>query len=209
MAKRLTYQQIRELDPAEVGKMSTEDLRNLLGEARKKYSVRAKSLKRVSDKIYSPALEAMERYYEDVGVQSTEHVSRNRAYNELFNIRQFFNAKSSDVKEARKINIEQDKMLFGVTKSGRAKFRMDTKQRKKFWDLYDDFTEFSKTAETAFGYQNIWSELATIVVEQPYLINDKLSVFNLLENRLNHEKSERREGFDKDNTAFSGSWDGI
>lgn len=209
MAKRLTYQQIRELDPAEVGKMSTDDLRNLLGEARKKYSVRAKSLKRVSDKIYSPALEAMERYYEDVGVQSTEHVSRNRAYNELFNIRQFFNAKSSDVKEARKINIEQDKMLFGVTKSGRAKFRMDTKQRKKFWDLYDDFTEFSKTAETAFGYQNIWSELATIVVEQPYLINDKLAVFNLLENRLNHEKSERREGFDKDNTAFSGSWDGI
>ena len=86
---------------------------------------------------------------------------------------------------------------------------MDTKQRKKFWDLYDDFTEFSKTAETAFGYQNIWSELATIVVEQPYLINDKLAVFNLLENRLNHEKSERREGFDKDNTAFSGSWDGI
>lgn len=209
MAKRLTYQQIRELDPAEVGKMSTEDLRNLLGEARKKYSVRAKSLKRVSDKIYSPALEAMERYYEDVGVQSTEKVSRNRAYNELFNIRQFFNAKSSDVKEARKINIEQDKMLFGVTKSGRAKFRMDTKQRKKFWDLYDDFTEFSKTAETAFGYQNIWSELATIVVEQPYIINDKLAVFNLLENRLNHEKSERREGFDKDNTAFSGSWDGI
>lgn len=209
MAKRLTYQQIRELDPAEVGKMSTEDLRNLLGEARKKYSVRAKSLKRVSDKIYSPALEAMERYYKDVGVQSTEKVSRNRAYNELFNIRQFFNAKSSDVKEARKINIEQDKMLFGVTKSGRAKFRMDTKQRKKFWDLYDDFTEFSKTAETAFGYQNIWSELATIVVEQPYLINDKLAVFNLLENRLNHEKSERREGFDKDNTAFSGSWDGI
>ena len=209
MAKRLTYQQIRELDPAEVGKMSTEDLRNLLGEARKKYSVRAKSLKRVSDKIYSPALEAMERYYEDVGVQSTEHVSRNRAYNELFNIRQFFNAKSSDVKEARKINIEQDKMLFGITKSGRAKFRMDTKQRKKFWDLYDDFTEFSKTAETAFGYQNIWSELATIVAEQPYLINDKLAVFNLLENRLNHEKSERREGFDKDNTAFSGSWDGI
>lgn len=209
MAKRLTYQQIRELDPAEVGKMSTEDLRNLLGEARKKYSVRAKSLKRVSDKIYSPALEAMERYYGDVGVQSTEQVSRNRAYNELFNIRQFFNAKSSDVKEARKINIEQDKMLFGVTKSGRAKFRMDTKQRKKFWDLYDDFTEFSKTAETAFGYQNIWSELATIVVEQPYLINDKLAVFNLLESRLNHEKSERREGFDKDNTAFSGSWDGI
>ena len=209
MAKRLTYQQIRELDPAEVGKMSTEDLRNLLGEARKKYSVRAKSSKRVSDKIYSPALEALERYYEDVGVQSTEKVSRNRAYNELFNIRQFFNAKSSDVKEARKINIEQDKMLFGVTKSGRAKFRMDTKQRKKFWDLYDDFTEFSKTAETAFGYQNIWSELATIVVEQPYLINDKLAVFNLLENRLNHEKSERREGFDKDNTAFSGSWDGI
>ena len=209
MAKRLTYQQIRELDPAEVGKMSTEDLRNLLGEARKKYSVRAKSLKRVSDKIYSPALEAMERYYEDVGVQSTEHVSRNRAYNELFNIRQFFNAKSSDVKEARKINIEQDKMLFGVTKSGRAKFRMDTKQRKKFWDLYDDFTEFSKTAETAFGYQNIWSELATIVVEQPYIINNKLAVFNLLENRLNHEKYERREGFDKDNTAFSGSWDGI
>lgn len=209
MAKRLTYQQIRELDPAEVGKMSAEDIRNLLGEARKKYSVRAKSLKRVSDKIYSPALEAMERYYEDVGVQSTENVSRNRAYNELFKIRKFFNAKSSDVKEARKINIEQDKMLFGVTKSGRAKFRMDTMQRKKFWDLYDDFTEFSKTAETAFGYQNIWSELATIVVEQPYLINDKLAVFNLLENRLNHEKSERREGFDKDTTAFSGSWDGI
>lgn len=214
MAKRLTYQDIRDLDAAEVGKMSTEDLRSLLEQVRNKLDVRGKSFTRQREKIYSPAYNAILKYYVDAGMPPVENVSRNRAYNEIFQIRQFFRSKTSDVKEARRFNIEQDKMLFGTTKSGRAKFRMDSEMRTRFWDLYDDFTGTSKLAETVYGYQNIWTELASILVEKKYsygyeLYQNKTELFDLLERRLRNEDSERREGFDKDNTTFSGRWDGI
>lgn len=209
MIRRFTYQSIRDLDAAEVGKMSESEIKDILEKARKKYDVRKKSLKRVEKKTFSPALEKMESYYSEVGRAPVSELSRNRAFNELFNIQAFFRSKTSDVKGAEEVARKQDIQLFGADKIGRAKHRMTTAERTKFWDLYDEFTNYSKTAETAFGYQNIWSEIATIVVEQPYLLDDKLTVMNLLESRLKHEKSERREGFDKDNTAFSGRWDGI
>ena len=209
MAERFTYDSIRNLDAAEVGKMSESEIKSILEKARKKYDIRKKSLKRVENQTFSPALEKMESYYSEVGRSPVSELSRNRAFNELFNIQAFFRSKTSDVKGAEEVARKQDIQLFGADKAGRAKHRMTTAERTKFWDLYDEFTNYSKTAETAFGYQNIWSELATIVVDQPYLLNDKLAVMNLLESRLRHEKSERREGFDKDTTTFSGRWDGI
>ena len=97
MAKRFTYDDIRNLDASEVGKMSEADIKNLLAQARKKYDVRSRSLKRVREKTYSPALDKMESYYTDLGRQPIEDISRNRAYNELFNIQQFFRSKTSDI----------------------------------------------------------------------------------------------------------------
>ena len=67
MAKRLTYDDIRNLDPAKISKMSKPEVVSLLKQVRKKYDVRAKKLDNVSEKIYSPAKEKMEAYYEAAG----------------------------------------------------------------------------------------------------------------------------------------------
>lgn len=207
--KRFTIADIQNLDAAEVGKMSEGELKELLRQARKKMDIRGKTFTRASDEVYSPAFTGMLEYYRNNGMPDIERMSRNRAYNELFNIQSFFNAKTSTVEAARKFNKEQDMMLFGKTKYNSPAFRMDASQRKIFWSLYDDFTGYAPTADTIYGYQNIWSELASIVVEDPGILNyeNKTAIYEKLRQRLNNDKSERREGFDTEYSTFSGRWD--
>lgn len=207
MAKRFTYDDIRNLDASEVGKMSEADIKNLLAQARKKYDVRSRLLKRVREKTYSPAMDKMESYYTDLGRQPIEDISRNRAYNELFNIQQFFRSKTSDIKGAQEVARQQDIRLFGADSIGRAKHRMTVDQRTKFWNLYDDFTAMSPSAESIYGYQNMWTELAAIIVEQPNLLDDKMAVFDTLKARLRSSQDEKEKGFDRGATTFSGTWD--
>nr|DAH26622.1 MAG TPA: hypothetical protein [Caudoviricetes sp.] len=207
--KRFTIADIQNLDAAEVGKMSEVELKELLRQARKKMDIRGKSFIRVHDEVYSPAFTGMIEYYLNNGMPDIDRMSRNRAYNELFNIQRFFNAKTSTVEAARKFNKEQDIMLFGKTKYGSPTFRMDSSQRKSFWSLYEDFIGCSPTADTIYGYQNIWSELASIIVEDPGILNyeNKTRIYERLRQRLNNDKSERREGFDIEYSTFSGQWD--
>lgn len=203
MAKRLTYDDIRNLDPAKISKMSKPEVVSLLKQVRKKYDVRAKSLDRVSEKIYSPAKEKMDAYYEAAGRIAPSRISRNRAYNEIFQIQQFFNAKTSDVKGAKEVMRDQDIRIFGTTKSGRPKKRMTTEQRTRFWSLYEDFISTNKTAEYVFGYSNIWQELGDIVINGSS--GNKSEVFDTLEERLSKNQETGTE-FGK-GTVFSGEWD--
>ena len=203
MAKRLTYDDIRNLDPAKISKMSKPEVVSLLKQVRKKYDVRAKSLDRVSEKIYSPAKEKMDKYYKAAGRIAPSRISRNRAYNEIFHIQQFFNSKTSDVKGAREVMRDQDSHIFGTTKSGRPKKRMTTEQRTRFWDLYDDFISTNKTAEYVFGYRNIWQELGNIVINGSS--DNKPELFDTLAERLAKNQETGTEF--GDDTVFSGEWD--
>ena len=116
MAKRLTYDDIRNLDPAKISKMSKPEVVSLLKQVRKKYDVRAKKLENVSEKIYSPAKEKMEAYYEAAGRIAPSKISRNRGYNEIFQIQQFFIFFTSNVKGAREVMSDQDIRSFVPTK---------------------------------------------------------------------------------------------
>lgn len=203
MAKRVTYDYIRNIDPAEVSKMSKREVVSLLKQVRGKYETRAKVLDKYGDKVYSPAKEKMDAYYETSGKIAPSKISRNRAYNEIFQIQQFFKAKTSDVKGAREVMRDQDIRIFGSTKTGRPKKRMTTAQRTRFWSLYEDFISTNKTAEYVFGYSNIWQELGNIVIEDSS--GNKLELFDTLEERL-LKNQETGTGFGT-GTVFSGEWD--
>ena len=203
MAKRVTYDYIRNLDPAEVSKMSKREIVSLLKQVREKYETRAKVLDKYSDKVYSPAKEKMDVYYRITGKTPLSNISRNRAYNEIFQIQQFFKAKTSDVKGAREVMRDQDIRIFGSTKSGRPRKRMTTEQRTRFWSLYKEFINTNKTAEYVFGYSNILQELGYIVINGPS--GNNIEVFDELEERL-RKRRETGTGFGTD-TVFSGEWD--
>ena len=203
MAKRVTYDYIRNLDPAEVSKMSKREIVSLLKQVRGKYETRAKSLDKYSDKVYSPAKEKMDFYYKAYGKIALSNISRNRAYNEIFQIQQFFKAKTSDLKGAREVMRDQDARIFGLTKSGRPKKRMTTEQRTRFWSLYKEFINTDKIAEYVFGYSNILQELGNIVINEPG--GNNIEVFDKLEERL-QKRRETGTGFGTD-TVFSGEWD--
>lgn len=199
---RLTYQNIRDLDASEVSKMGKQEIVSLLKQVRKKYDTRKAVLERQGEKTYSPALEKMEAYYATTKRTAPSKISRNRAYNEIFQIQQFFNAKTSDIKGSKEVMREQDIRIFGSTKSGRPKKRMTVAQRTKFWSLYEDFIRTNKTAEYVFGYRNIWQELGDIVVSSTQLDN-KTNVFSELEKKLRNETGNNIEYDD----VFSGEWD--
>lgn len=203
MAKRITYDYIRNLDPAEVSKMSKREIVSLLKQARSIYDKKTEILDKYSEKVYSPAKEKMDAYYKASGKPSPSKISRNRAYNEIFQIQNFFNAKTSTLKGAREVMRDQDARIFGLTKSGRPKKRMTTEQRTRFWELYEDFISTNKTAEYVFGYSNIWQELGNIVIKGKS--GDKLELFETLEERL-LKNQETGTGFGTD-TVFSGEWD--
>lgn len=203
MAKRVTYDYIRNLDPAEVSKMSKREIVSLLKQVRGKYETRAKVLDKYSDKVYSPAKEKMDVYYQKTGKIPLSNISRNSAYNEIFQIQQFFKAKTSDVKGAREVMRDQDIRIFGSTKSGRPRKRMTTEQRTRFWSLYAEFINTNKTAEYVFGYSNILQELGNIVISGPS--GNNIEVFDELEERL-RKRRETGTGFGTD-TVFSGEWD--
>ena len=100
---RLTYNRLKSMSASEIGKLDGKQTAELLRKFREKFKMRQKQFSRAGKNVYSPALEKMETFYEDHGMQSTESMSRNRMQSELFHIQEFFNAETGEVSGARRV----------------------------------------------------------------------------------------------------------
>ena len=164
---RVTYEYLKNLDPAEIGKMNTSEVKNILEQARKKYDTRVKQFDKQGRFFYSYARTKMDDYYNDVGKPSINRISRNRAMAELFRLQEFFSAKTSDVKGAREVNKEQDRRIFGVDKNGKPLGKMTSAERKAYWDLYDEFVNQNPTYEYIYGSNRIQQYLGDYILNAP------------------------------------------
>lgn len=209
---RVTYDYIKNLDPAEIGRMSKSQLTDLLRKIRVKYQTRQKQLNKVKDTVYSPALEKMEDYYDANGMQNLNKISRNKAINEIANLQDFFNAKTSDVSGARAVQREQDIRIFGATKSGRPKQRMTVEQRTQFWSFYNEFINTYKTAEAIYGSGRIQQYLGDMLVQAKKQGKDFSSTeltpseFQSLLDNLTSMTDMEDDDIDYGGGVFSGSW---
>lgn len=163
---RVTYKYIKNLDIASLGKMSKKDVVQLLNQVRHKFNIRQGQFEKAGKNVYSPALEKMEEYYKENGTTPPSKISRNKAINEISNIQEFFNSKTSDVKGAREVMRQQDIRIFGETASGRPQHRMTVEQRTKFWSLYNEFTSTYKNAEAIFGSNKIQQYLGQMSIKK-------------------------------------------
>lgn len=206
---RVTYDYIRNIDPASLGRMNKSQVIELLKKVRQKYQTRAKSLDRVSDKVYSPAKEKMDDFYESSGKKSPSRITRNQAINEILHIQDFFNAKTSDIKGAQEVMREQDIRIFGQSRSGRPKHRMTVEQRAQFWAKYNEFLNTYKSAEYIYGSGKIQQYLGDMFIKASKAGKD-MEGFNpdefkmLLEN-LDDEDEEYYD--DGEPNVYSGKWD--
>ena len=172
MAK-LTKKSLLNLTPSEIGKMKNPELRAILRGARQLYTQQEKVLNRYSQQVYSHAHELMNDYYEENGTKSLSRMRQSELRGEIFRLQEFFDSESSTVPGARKIALEQDKRIFGETKTGKPKRRMTVEQRKNFWSAYDEYKNIhSESYVRNMGSNTIQQMLAEIATESATFDDD-------------------------------------
>lgn len=207
---RVTYDYIRNLDPASLGRMKKTEVIELLKKVRQKYQTRAKSLEAVSDKVYSPAKQKMDDFYDANGKRAPSKISRNSAINEILHVQDFFNSKTSDEKGARQVMREQDARIFGTTDSGRPKHRMSVEDRARFWSFYNEFLNTYKSAEYIYGSGKVQQYLGDMFIKSSKSGKSSVDEFNPEEFKMllnNLEDGEGDYDYDGEANVYSGKWD--
>lgn len=162
--KRFTIKNLINLTPADLVKMDEKSVKDTLSKARKKFDRRQKSFYSARNKnVFSPALDSVEKYYEDVPRKNLDTMNRNQALSELFKIQDFFSSKTSSVKEARKANRIEDERLFGKGKTGRPRRRLNRVERADFWMFYEEYNKIYKTDEYRYGSSRIQMVLGNMI----------------------------------------------
>lgn len=137
--KKLKKKDFIALDPSEIGRLRAPQLRELLRGARQLYNAQASTFKKYEGKVWSPALDKMEDYYDEKGIRKISRMKVADMRNEIFRLQEFFEAKTSTVPGARKVMADQDRRIFGSDEKNRPLKRMTLEQRTNFWAAYNEF----------------------------------------------------------------------
>lgn len=165
MAK-LTKKDFKNLTPSRIGRMKTPELREILRGARQLFQAQENVFKRYEKNLYSNALDKMQTYYNERGKKAPSRANRQQLLNELFRLQEFFGSQSATVPGARKINLEQDKRIFGTDAKGKPLRRMTLEERTDFWASYNEFKSLKKESYIRnMGSNTIQQVLGSMVLE--------------------------------------------
>ena len=167
MAK-ITKRSFLKLDPSQIGKLKAPELRELLRGVRNLFTQQEKTFKRYEKTVFSPAMEKMKDFYEDRGKNSPSRMNMNQMRNEVFKLQEFFEAETSTVPGARRVQAEQDRRIFGTDSRGRAKNRMTVEERTDFWKIYEEYKKM-RPADILEQSNIVQQAIGQILIE-----NDKI-----------------------------------
>lgn len=203
---RLSKKKFININPSDIGKMRAPELRSLLRGVRSLFNAQEKQFDKYSNKVWSPALNKMQDFYEDRGSIAPSRMNINQMRSELFHLQNFFQAETSTVPGARKIQKEQDIRLFGSDSRGRPKKRMTVDQRTNFWSLFEEYKKM-RPADVFEQSNMVQQQLAQMMIEKGNLdfstqsINDLAARIDEERNRFNWEMDEEYD----DESVFSGT----
>ena len=169
---RITKRSFLKLDPSQIGKMKSPELRELLRGVRNLFKQQEKTFKRYEKSVFSPALEKMRDFYEDRGKNAPSRMNMNQMRNEVFKLQEFFDADTSTVPGARRVQAEQDRRIFGTDSRGRAKNRMTVEERTNFWTVFEEYKKM-RPADVLEQSNIVQQAIGQILIE-----NDKID-FNM------------------------------
>lgn len=169
---RITKRSFLKLDPSQIGKLKAPELRELLRGVRNLFTQQEKTFKRYEKTVFSPAMEKMKDFYEDRGKNSPSRMNMNQMRNEVFKLQEFFEAETSTVPGARRVQSEQDRRIFGTDSRGRAKNRMTVEERTDFWKVFEEYKKM-RPADVLEQSNIVQQAIGQILIE-----NDKID-FNM------------------------------
>ena len=169
---RITKRSFLKLDPSQIGKLKAPELRELLRGVRNLFTQQEKTFKRYEKTVFSPAMEKMKDFYEDRGKNAPSRMNMNQMRNEVFKLQQFFEAETSTVPGARRVQAEQDRRIFGTDPRGRAKNRMTVEERTDFWKVFEEYKKM-RPADVLEQSNIVQQAIGQILIE-----NDKID-FNM------------------------------
>lgn len=169
---RITKRSFLKLDPSQIGKMKSPELRELLRGVRNLFNQQEKTFKRYEKSVFSPALNKMRDFYEDIGKNAPSRMNMNQMRNEVFKLQEFFEADTSTVPGARRVQAEQDRRIFGTDSRGRAKNRMTVEERTNFWAVFEEYKKM-RPADVLEQSNIVQQAIGQILIE-----NDKID-FNM------------------------------
>lgn len=169
---RITKRSFLKLDPSQIGKLKAPELRELLRGVRNLFTQQEKTFKRYEKTVFSPAMEKMKDFYEDRGKNAPSRMNMNQMRNEVFKLQEFFEAETSTVPGARRVQAEQDRRIFGTDSRGRAKNRMTVEERTDFWKVFEEYKKM-RPADVLEQSNIVQQAIGQILIE-----NDKID-FNM------------------------------
>lgn len=169
---RITKRSFLKLDPSQIGKLKAPELRELLRGVRNLFTQQEKTFKRYEKTVFSPAMEKMKDFYEDRGKNAPSRMNMNQMRNEVFKLQEFFEAETSTVPGARRVQAEQDRRIFGTDPRGRAKNRMTVEERTDFWKVFEEYKKM-RPADVLEQSNIVQQAIGQILIE-----NDRID-FNM------------------------------
>lgn len=187
---RLTYEDIKNFDDVVLRSKSKSYLRDLIRKTRVKTQARLEQLERAKS-VFSPAKQKFDENFES---KAPSKMTKNQMIHELIQHKSFHRSKTSTVSGAREVATNQDIMIFGRSEKNPARpaHRMNSKQRERFWSIYDEFLRTYKDAYARFRYQSIWEHLGEMQIAGKIKTAEQINTEDLEEllNRLEQAQEE-------------------
>lgn len=131
-------------------------------------------------------------------------LSRNQLIMEFARYAKFFNDKTSTIQGIKEVNREQDVRIFGATPSGRPKKTMTNDERRRYWELYDEFLNQKPSAYRLYSSETVQQTIANAVFSKDGTMPVNLvEFFNNIEAQLSQEADDIGVGFN----VYSGRGD--
>ena len=145
--------------------MKAPELRELLRGARQLFNVQEQTFKKYENSVWSPARDKMKHYYESTEQKAPSRMNINQMRGELFQLQNFFQAETSTLPGARKVQKEQDVRFFGTDSRGRPKKRLTTDQRTQLWSIFDEYKKM-RPADVLENSTIVQQALASMLIEK-------------------------------------------
>lgn len=93
-----------------------------------------------------------------------ENLTRNQMIMEIVKAQKFFQSKTSTVAGARQVNREQDIRLFGKNEQGLPNRVMTETERRRFWEVYEEYVHLHPDMYYRLGSSQLQSTLVNHIL---------------------------------------------
>lgn len=206
-----SWYKVKHLTSSQIGNLDDSMAENLLNDMLGKLHNRQDQYAKAGQLFYSPAYQKLQEGLQIWNYSQVDDANLNAKKRAIKLLRNFFNAETSTVKGARRVMIEQDKLIFGVNEKGATNNRMNYQERSKFWSIAEEY-ERSHGAQYALNYRTIWDVISDMVIDdrdrsmrsiaqETIITQERLEkIEKLVREQINNEEPDTTPNI------FSGRW---